>query len=95
MAKKPKVYFNQSYFNAILRSAGIEALCQAKAENALAIAKSTAPVRTGAYRDGLAIEKAPRHYRDAWLVVGHDWKTLLVESKTGNLLRALKAVKKT
>ena len=94
MSKNVTVTFNQAYFNQIMRSAGVEALCKGKTEDALAIAKSTAPVDTGAYRDGLGIEKVPHKYRDTYEVVGHDWKTLLVESKTGNLARALKAVKK-
>jgi hypothetical protein len=94
VAKKVTVDFNQAYFDNILRSAGVEALCQGKAEDALAIARSTAPVDTGAYRDGLEIEKVPHKYRDTYEVVGHDKKTLIIESKTGNLARALKAVKK-
>ena len=89
------VTFDEEFFATIMRSAGIEALCRTKAENALAIAQSTAPVDTGAYRDGLAIEKVPHRYRDTYEVVGHDKKTLLVESKTGNLARALKAVRRT
>ena len=80
---------------AAMRSAGVEALCRARAEDALAIAQSTAPVDTGDYRGGLAIEKVPHRYRDTYEVVGHDRKTLLVESRTGNLARALKAVRKT
>ena len=95
MASGNRVTFDEEFFATIMRSAGIEALCRVKAENALAIAQSTAPVDTGAYRDGLSIEKVPHKYRDTYEVVGHDKKTLLVESKTGNLARALKAVRKT
>ena len=94
MAKNVTMELNQAYFANSLRSAGVEGLCQGKAEDALAIARSTAPVDTGAYREGLSIEKVPHKYRDTYEVVGHDKKTLLVESKTGNLARALKAVKK-
>ena len=97
MAFKGQTYitFNEEFFATIMRSAGIEALCRFKAEDALAISQSTAPVDTGAYRDGLSIEKVPHKYRDTYEVVGHDPKTLLIEAKTGNLARALKAVKKT
>jgi len=95
VAKKVTVSFNQRYFDDVMRSAGVEALCRARAEDALAIAQSTAPVDTGDYRGGLAIEKVPHRYRDTYEVVGHDRKTLLVESRTGNLARALKAVRKT
>lgn len=94
MAKKVTVTFNQVYFDAIMRASRVEAMCKGAAEDALAIARSTAPVDTGAYRDELEIEKVPHRYRDTFEVVGHDKKTLLIEAKTGNLARALKAVKK-
>ena len=77
----------------MLRSAGIDSLCRSKAEQALAVARAAAPVDTGAYRDGLAVEPRESAHRRAWLVVGHDPKTLLVEAYTGNLARALKAVR--
>lgn len=48
---------------------------------------------TGAYRDGLQVEAVQRAHRTTFMVVGHDAKTMLVESKTGNLRKALKAVK--
>jgi hypothetical protein len=85
--------FNQAYFNTILRSAGVESLCREKAAAALAVAQANAPVKTGAYRRGLRVVRAERKYRTAWLVEGTDPKTLLVESRTGNLARALKAVR--
>lgn len=95
MASGSYVTFDEEFFATIMRSAGVEALCRSKAEDALAVAQSTVPVDTGAYRDGLAIEKVAHKYRDTYEVVGHDPKTLLVESRTGNLARALKAVRKT
>ena len=57
------------------------------------ILKANAPVDTGAYRDGLQVEAVQRAHRTTFMVVGHDAKTMLVESKTGNLRKALKAVK--
>lgn len=87
------VTFNDDVFEQILESAGVENLCRQKAEQALKVAQSTAPVKTGAYRDGLQVREAQRGHRTAYLVVGEDWKTMLVESKTGNLARALKAVR--
>ena len=53
-------------------------------------AKAHAPVDTGAYRDGLQIEEVKHAHRTACMVVGTDPKTLLVESRTGNLRKALK-----
>ncbi len=86
------VTFNDSYFDEVLNSAGVQRLCRSKAEQALAIARASAPVDTGAYRAGLAVEAKRSAHRTVYRVVGHDRKTLLVEAKTGNLVRALKAV---
>lgn len=88
------VEFDQEFFNTIMRSAGIESLCKAKAEQALAVAQANAPVKTGAYKRGLKIRRVDHQYRASWLVEGTDPKTMLVEARTGNLARALKAVKK-
>ena len=85
-----KVDFNESFFDAIMHSAGVESLCRQKAEAVLQEAKATAPVKTGAYRDGIEIKVVHRAHRDTVMVVGTDAKTMLVESKTGNLARALK-----
>lgn len=87
------VTFNDSYFDEVLNSAGVQRLCRSKAEQALAIARASAPVDTGAYRAGLAVEAKRSARRTVYRVVGHDRKTLLVEAKTGNLVRALKAVR--
>lgn len=87
------VEFDQSFFEEVLRSAQVDGMCRSKAEQALAVARAGAPVNTGAYRDGLDVEPRESAHRRAWLVVGHDPKTLLVESKTGNLARALRAVR--
>ena len=91
-SSKMTVKFNQSYFDSIMRAAGVQALELAAANRVLAQAQATAPVKTGAYEAGLHIERAERKYRTAFLVVGSDKKTLLVEAKTGNLARALKSV---
>ncbi|NEG56134.1 HK97 gp10 family phage protein [Bifidobacterium platyrrhinorum] len=85
--------FNESVFDEILNSAGVRAMCRGAAEKALAAARSNAPVDTGAYRDGLAVETVQHEHRTTYMVVGHDPKTMLVESQTGNLTKALKAAK--
>lgn len=88
-----EVTFNDEFFAKIMKSAQVVALTKAKAEEVLKIAQSTAPVDTGAYRDGLAVQKLSHEYRDTFMVEGADPKTLLIEAKTGNLARALKAAK--
>lgn len=92
-AGQTTVDFNQKYFDHILKSAGIVNLTKKKAEQAAKIARSTAPVDTGSYRDQIEVERAEFRYRTGFHVVGHDPKSLLIEAKTGNLARALKKVR--
>lgn len=87
------VKFNDKYFDELMNSAGVKAMTRRAAEKTLAYAQSHAPVDTGAYRDGLQIEEVKHAHRTTCMVVGHDKKTLLVESQTGNLRKALKAGK--
>lgn len=85
-----KVDFDESFFDAIMHSAGVESLCRQKAEAVLQEAKATAPVDTGDYRDGIEIKVVHHAHRDTYQVVGTDAKTMLIESKRGTLARALK-----
>lgn len=85
--------FNNDYFDELGRSAGVTDLVESAAENIADIARSTAPVVTGDYRDGIVVELKHQR-RSVALVVGTDPKTLLIESKTGNLARALQSAKK-
>lgn len=87
------VEFNAAFFDGLMKSAGVEELTKQPAERVLSRAKATAPVDTGSYRDHLHIERRESRYRVVFRVVGSDPKTLLIESKTGNLARALKAAK--
>lgn len=94
MAKtKVSVDFNPKFFDEILNSAGVKALTTLAANRALAYARASAPVKTGAYRDGLGLEEVRRAHRTTVMVVGHDPKTLLVEAQTGNLAKALRKAK--
>lgn len=88
-----EVEFNRQFFDSIMKSAGVEGLVEKTARAALSVAKHTAPVDSGDYKERLALERYTSKYRFAWRVVGRDWKTLLIEAKTGNLARAIKAVK--
>jgi hypothetical protein len=84
------VKFNNAFFEDLSRSAGVVNLVTAAAEEVAATARSTAPVDSGDYRDGIKVVLKYQR-RAVALVVGTDAKTMLVESKTGNLARALKA----
>jgi hypothetical protein len=87
------VEFNDQFFDEIMKSAGVKQLTRQAAERVLAAAVSEAPVDTGAYRDGLGIEEVEHAHRTTVMVVGHDPKTMLIESKTQNLLKALRKAK--
>lgn len=84
--------FNSSFFEKLGRSPEVTALCVSKAEQVAGIARSTAPVDTEAYRNNISVSVQPRSDRNAAVVTASDWKSLLIESTTGNLARALKAV---
>lgn len=84
---------NERFFESVLRRPKVEKLVDDAAERALTAAQQTAPVDTGDYKRGLHIEHHDGRYRRTAMVVGGDHKTMLIESKTGNLARALKAAK--
>lgn len=87
------VEFNPRFFETVLRQPKVEAVVDQAAQRALAVAKATAPVDSGEYRDGLHIEHHDSRYRRAARVVGGDDKTMLLESHHGILARAVKAAK--
>lgn len=87
------VKFNDVFFDQIMNSAGVRAMTRGAAEKALGVAKANAPIDTGAYRDGLEVKAVQHAHRTTYMVVGTDAKTMLVESKTGNLRKALRAAK--
>lgn len=83
--------FRNACFEEIGRSAGTRAIVKAAAEDIAATARSTAPVDTGAYRNGIGVRMRRGRYRDYAVVEGTDPKTMLIESTTGNIARALAA----
>lgn len=95
MARRGDTEFipDPKFFETALRLPGVERLTDEAAGRALARAKADAPVDTAEYRNGLHIEHRESRYRRVALVSGSDPKTLLVEARTGNLARSLKAAK--
>jgi hypothetical protein len=87
------IQFNEAFFASAMRQPTVEQLTDAAAQRAENAAKANAPRDTEAYVDGIHIEHHESRYRRTSRVVGSDPKTLLIESKTGNLARALKAAK--
>lgn len=86
--------FNDSFFETLGKSEPVEKLITTAAGSVEQLAKSTAPVgETGNYRDRIHVEIKIARYRKVALVIAGDEKSLLIEAKTGNLARALKAAK--
>jgi hypothetical protein len=67
---------------------GVEAMLDAEAEERLARAKASAPVRSGTYRDELHIE-TDHTDRMVKRIVSSVPYALVVEADTGNLARSL------
>lgn len=86
--------FNDSFFEELGKSAGVERLTKAAAEKVASAARSSAPVDTGDYKRRLVVVKKQSSKRTVYLVKGTDPKTMLIESKTGNLARSLRTLRR-
>lgn len=86
------VDFDPKFFEDMLKSAKVGALCDMYADAVAEVAKRNAPVDSGAYRDGIETKRVMREGRVVTLVVGTDWKTMLIESETGNLAKSIREV---
>lgn len=84
---------NDEWFDTIGRDPGIVGLCKRAADQVANNARASAPVASGDYRDGIVVEERSAAYRDMFRVVATDEKSMGVESRTGNLARALKGVR--
>lgn len=90
-----KLEFNPKFFETVMREPAVEALVDGVGVRTQAIAKSTAPVESGAYQDSIRVQHRESRFRRVTEVVSDDPKALLIESKTGNLARAMKAAKQS
>jgi hypothetical protein len=88
------IKFSKSLADEVLRAPKVVEQTRAITETGLQNAKSSAPVDTAEYRDGLHVERKEAKFRTVFRVVGSDPKTMLIESKRGILARALKALSK-
>lgn len=86
---------NNAFFEELGRSPKVTQLCVDVAEKIASAARASAPRDTDTYADSIRVEVVSRAHRNAALVVAHDRKSLIIESKTGNLARALNQVKKS
>jgi len=92
MAGMEDIEIPSQFFEALGRSAEVEAAVTGIAEDGAAVARSTAPVDTGDYQRGIGVEVRRGSGRTVARIVARDPKSLLVEAKTGNLQRAGRAV---
>lgn len=88
-----RMKFDNDYFNRLGHSPKVTALLVAKAEQVAEAARATAPVDTGDYRDSITVSVKRAARRNVALVTAEDPKSMFIESETGNLARALNAVK--
>lgn len=86
-----QIRFNPRFFDQVLKSQQVAALTRGASEHIRDRAKATALVDTGAYRDGIVVRERDTAHRKTFRVVGTDTKTMLIEARTGNLARALRA----
>lgn len=89
------VEINDAFFERLGRSPEVTQLCVDVAETIAAGARASAPRDTEAYANSIHVEVVQRSRRNVALVIAEDPKALLIESKTGNLSRALNQVKKS
>lgn len=85
--------FNGAFLDDLSKTPEVVALCMAPAQKIAGAARASAPVgETGNYRDGIRV-RVKYQRRAVVLVEATDEKSMLIESKTGNLARALRSVK--
>lgn len=83
--------FNNAFFENLANSPAVVGLCVEAANRIASVAKTTGPKDSGDYVNSIHVEVVPhRQIRAVALVVADDEKSMLIESRTGNLARAIK-----
>lgn len=82
------VAFNNAFFEELGRSPGIVSVCDEAAERIAEIARATAPVKTGSYRQLIETRHGRRRGRHASEVVAADPGAVAIEARFGTLARA-------
>lgn len=85
-----RVVFNSKAAEELLKSPEVRAMLRKRAEAVAARARASAPKASLDYVNSIGVEDATTD-RAVVRVVARDWKSLIIESKTGNLVRALGA----
>lgn len=86
--------FNNAFFEELGVSEPVTELVTEVAERVAGIARSTGPRDSEDYVNGIGV-RVKRQKRSVALVVASDPKSMIIESRTGNLARALRAAKKS
>jgi len=82
--------YNQSFFDQLLVSPQVEALVMEPTKRVAAAAQASAPVDEGDYKRGI-VARSKRQKRVVGIVQATDEKSMLIEARTGNLVRALRS----
>lgn len=85
---RPRIVLNSAGVRELLRDPGVRAELARHADRVEQAAKTSAPVESGEYRDSIHRESGTTD-RAVERVVADAPHALLVESRTGNLARAL------
>lgn len=85
--------FNEQFFQDLLVSPQLEAVCVEAGQRILAEIQATGPEDTGEYLDGFVI-RVKRQKRVVVEVVGTDPKTLLIEARLGVMAKALQRARR-
>lgn len=88
---KVRVTLDSSGVLGMLSEAGVRAALIERADRVVAAAKASAPVASGDYRDSIHRVSATES-RAIEMIVADDWKSHIIESRTGNLARALSSM---
>lgn len=89
-----EVEINEKFFNRIGHDQSISQLTHTIAEAAAIEARATAPYDTGDYQRSIHTRKVTSKRRTMWQVIADDWKSAILEAKTGNLRKAVNRAKK-
>ena len=88
------IRFNQPVMDRILESPQVIEATRKIAEQGLAAIIASAPEDSGDYKQGFRLESRKSRYRTVWRIVGHDSKTLLLESQRRIVVRAMKGLRR-
>ena len=80
--------FDEGFFQQLGRSPGVVGQCDAAAAAIANAARSSAPVKTGAYRDSISTAHASRPGRHVTEVIASDPAAVAIEARFGTLARA-------